>query len=211
MGRRFKLKSLLAIALLSNAVTACGGTSKGSGSTSAISSSAAATAAAPATNTAGVTPTGRHTKDSNDGDSDPESDDDLEVLDYGHVANAADRQAVTAVVSRYYAAAAAGDGVEACSLIYGLFAETIAEKGGRTVPPTMIENTCGASISKLFAQRRLLLTAEAAMMVVTGVRVEGKKALALLRFGSQPELRNMPMRREGGGWKVDEELDHGMP
>jgi hypothetical protein len=211
------LLGLFVVALVSISVSACGGASKGTGSTSHASSNAAATngttpATTPSTTTtttsssttgSSTTTTGNHAKDSNDGDSDSSSNDDVEVLDYGHAANAADERTITALLKRYHAAAAAGDGATACSQIFSLMAEAIVEDYGELAGPANLRGkTCAIVLSKWFKLSHRKMVANAATLEVTGVRIKGKKGLALLRFGATGQPRYIPVRLEFGVWKI---------
>jgi hypothetical protein len=150
-------------------------------------------------------------KDSADGDDDASSDDDREVLDYGTAADASVSRAISKVVKRYYTAAAAGKGAEACSLLYGLIAESLGEREDPNATPAMIGKACAAAISTLFKQHHQQMTEDAASIIITRVRVLGRRGLVVLRFGAQSELRSIDIHREGDMWKVEEVFDLGMP
>lgn len=215
------LLALLAVALLSVGSAACGGAGKGVGSTSqtapgasasggatsTTASSGAQTAPGATSSPSSATEAGRHHKDSDDGDNDPESNDDNEILDYGHAANAADKRAITAVLTSYYAAGAADDGPEGCKLLYSLIAETIPEE---FTAPDLRGPTCEVVMSKLFKQHQQQLSADHAALKVTRVRVNGGKGLALLNLGKTPES-HMLLHREGAAWRVESLLEGGMP
>ncbi len=126
--------------------------------------------------------------------------DDAPVRFYGHEADAADRQAITALLTRYYAVAARGDGAEACPMIDSLIAETIAEDYGEL--PALRGKTCTTVVSKLFAQHHQQLTVDSATLEVTGVRVEGGRALALVRFAKAPVPDYIAVHREGSVWRI---------
>jgi hypothetical protein len=191
------LLASLAIAIFSIGAVACGRAghaSKSAGSASRASSNSAA----PETN------------DAEEDRSHADADDDG-VLLFGQAAGAADTRAVTALVKRYYAAAAASDGATGCSLLYSTIAGTVVENYGQPPgPPALRGGSCAVVMSKLFKQHRRQLAAEVATMQVTGVRVKGDQGLALLNFGSPPE-RHMLVRRERGAWKIGVFLDIGMP
>jgi cytoskeletal protein RodZ len=210
--------ALLAIALLGLSITACGGASSAPqtssdattpGSRTSTVSSATSTASTSTSTSAGSTQrsTESHLKDSNDGDDDPASDDDNEILDYGHAASAADKRAITAMVTSYYAAAAADDGIKACSLIYSLVAESIPEENNQTSGV----QTCASVMSKLFMQHQGQMTTDNASLKVTRVRVEGSKGLALLDFGKTPEPHVLVHSEHSGAWKMESLLETGMP
>jgi len=176
------------------AVVACGGTGGRNGS------SKARHAVSETDRTA--SPAGRD----NDGDGDGGGDDER----WGHAAAAGDRRAVVALVKRYYAVAAAGNGSEACSLLYSLFAEEVPEVYGEPPgEPALRGKTCAIVTSKLFKQRRRRLSVQRASLEVVGVRVRGLRGLALLRFKGKPE-RDIPVHRERRMWKIDALIDGGL-
>jgi hypothetical protein len=216
---------LLALALLGVGVTACGGASKGTGSTSQTSSKVAATGNTPAMTSSGATTTSHgttttshgttttsHGKDAADGDNDPNSEDDKNILAYGHAANAADMRTIATLVRRYYAAAAADNGTTACSLLFTLLAEVIPEDYGQAPgPPSLRGKTCAVVMTKLFKQQHQLLSTNVAMLKVTGARIGEKRGFALLLLGKTHEQRYIPVHREFGVWKVNSLLDSGLP
>jgi hypothetical protein len=136
--------------------------------------------------------------------------DDYRIVAYGRAANRAERGAVTALVERYYAAAAAGDGARACPLIYSLFAEAIVEEDGQANgPPALRGDTCAVVFSKVFELSHQQLVLDNATLRVTGVRVQGKRGYALLSFGATPE-HEIRLHREFGVWKIDALNDSGL-
>jgi hypothetical protein len=185
-----KMKWLLAslvIVLLGLGVTACGVANKGVGSTSQTPSTAGAPGGA-VTTIALEIPNFHEDKG-----------DDREIYVYGHAASAADRQVVTAVVKRYYAAVAAGNGAAACSLLHARFAKAIPEEYGRASgPPYLRGKTCRAIVSLVSKYYRSELTAA---IEVTGVRVKGNYALALLRSNTLPFVYTR-LEREGAAWRI---------
>lgn len=212
------LLTLLAAALLSAATTSCGGASKHAGaapqpasSTSTLVTTPTTASSAPSTvsTTATTHATGRP-KDFSDGDDDSNIADDNVVLEYGHLARPADKQAVTTVATRYYQAAAADNGAEGCALMHAVIVESIPETYDKPGSPAR-GTTCPAVMSKLFAQRHKQLIADLAGLEVTGVRVEGENALALLRLRTTPEPRKIELHREGGAWKIWALFDSGLP
>jgi hypothetical protein len=215
-----KMKSrlmLITIALASIGVGACGNAGKVASSASHAAPGALTTGGAGATSISTATSTPRGFARDNDDDNDSRGnsyydEDDNVILRYGHSASAADVQAVTAIVKRYYAAAAAGDGVKGCSLIYSLFAETIPEEYGRPPagPPGLRGKTCAVIVSKLFKQNHRQLVADNTVLKVTGVRVEGNRGWAVLSLQMRSAHRIL-VHRERGAWKIDELLDSEMP
>jgi hypothetical protein len=205
------LPALLAVLLLSTGADACGAAGKGAGSASLASSNATSTGAA-ATTASSTTPAQSHPPKDSDNDNDKPSNSDYDSDDnFGHAASATDRQAITALVKRYYATAAASDGAMACSLIYSIFAEAIPEDYGQPPgPPGLRGKTCAVVMSKLFKQHHQQLAAQTATLKMARVLIDGNRGWALMSFGTIPE-RRMLVHREKGSWKIDALLDIGVP
>jgi hypothetical protein len=199
------LVALSMFALLAPGLVACDSAGKGASAPEGSSNpqSTAASSAAPA---------GSRPKDFEDGDEDANSDDDLVILNYGHAASAVETHAVAEVVKRFFAAAAADDGAKVCSLLFSRVAEEVPEEFEQASSPGALHGkTCAAITSQLFKRRHRQQAAESATLEITGVRVEGAKGLALLRFATTPEPHNIPIRREHGVWRLMELLDSGLP
>jgi hypothetical protein len=199
------LLALLATMLLSVGAGACGGASGGVGSTSQASSSA--------------TPTGGYVHDDDDADTGPnhEDTDDYRIRGYGHAPSAADERAVTGLVKRYYAAAAAGDGAVGCSLLLIRLAKdsNLGEAAEKAYPPApdvppLHGKSCAQIMSLLFKEDHEQLAADSTTLQVTSVRVNGLHGLALLGFRTTPE-RQIRVERDGGAWKLDALLDRELP
>jgi hypothetical protein len=125
-----------------------------------------------------------------------------EITTYGHKASAADKQAIMALVKRFYVAAGQDDGANACSLIYSILAEAIPEDYGQPPgPPSLSGKTCAVVMSKLFRQVPGQPPAVLATTEVTGVRVKGRKGYALLRSKVMP-AGDISVELELGTWKV---------
>jgi hypothetical protein len=215
----------IATALLSVCLAACGEAGKGTSSTPKVPTSAIARGApstvsgeAPALrNLRGDeddddTPNNRARDNRNDNDSDFDNDskasegtgyydgDDTGARTYGRAANKGESETIGALVKRYYAAAAAGNGPRACSLIDSLFARSIPEDYGKGAGPAYARgNTCAVVMSKLFEHDHSKLPAA---IVVTGIRVNGSQARALIGSKTVP-AGYLPLKRERGVWKVD--------
>jgi hypothetical protein len=151
-----------------------------------------------------------------DGDADndshgmgPYDNDGDALLTFGPAANALERQAITALLKRYYTVAAAGDGASACSLTYWLVREKIVEEHdhGRGLA-SLRGNTCAQVASKLFRQRHPELTEDVARFKVGAVQVRAKHGWAVLDFGPARE-RVTQVHREPSGWKMDALPDSG--
>jgi hypothetical protein len=203
----------LAIVLLGVALGGCGGESKSAHSASRTASTLQVTNSttstdAPTTNASNATHTTRPHKDSNDSDEDPESNDDNAFLYYGHAASEADKRSVTTLVTNYYTAAAADDGVKACSLIYAIVAEALPEEYAQS--PEASGKTCAEVMSKVFKNRHSQMVADRTALKVTSVRVDGKKGLAFVYLGKVPEPYVL-LHREAGGWKMESLFEIGLP
>lgn len=133
----------------------------------------------------------------NDGD---HNNDDENVLAYGHAAGAIDRRSSVALVTRYFAAAAAEDGATGCRLLTPIIAGTVAETDGHS--PGLRGKTCAVVLSKLFKLHHRLLAEKNATLKIIKVRVLGDKALAVLEFPTIPEVRLIAERRVAGTWKL---------
>jgi hypothetical protein len=183
----------LAAAAQMLAIGACG--------TNRTTTATSAAAGIRPTDTTYPTPAGASDRD-NDGDN---NDDDEKVLYFGHSADAADRRALTALVERYYADAAAEDGAAACRLLVPFIAEATAERYGRS--SQLRGSTCPVVLSELFRLHHRLLVGKQATMRVLGVRVEGDRALVILDLPTIREVRQIDERRIGGNWRLLELLD----
>jgi hypothetical protein len=201
------LLTLPSIALLGLGVGACGNTGRGTGSAPGSSSNVATRTAVAAKQTQSRLPTDSDNDNDNPGKSRYDGDDGP-VLHFGHAASAAEERAVAALVKRYYAAGAAGDGATACSLIDSLLAESVVEEYAQS--PALRGKTCAEVLSKLFRRRHRELAGDIATLKPTVVRVSGDRGLALVRFGATRE-RRLLLRRERGAWKMDVLLDVGVP
>jgi hypothetical protein len=210
------LLALFAIGLLSVGATACGGASKGTGGADHASSNAAVTDAGTATSTSTATPSLDFRKADGDKDNDigaPGDDrNNNSVLDFAHAAGPSDRQAIAALIKRYYAAALAEDGAKACSMLYSTLAEAVPEDYGTPSggQPYMQGTTCPAVMTLLFKHFHDRLTVELPKLEVTRVRLEEHHGLAVLAFGTMPE-REIQVAREGHAWKIEALLDSELP
>jgi hypothetical protein len=193
--KRCSLLVRLAIVLLGASTGACGTTSQNTRSVSGVLSARAH-------------PIGDEDRD-NQGQTAYLDGDDGSVRYFGHAASARDTRAITTLVRRYYAAAAAGDGVGACALIFYIVTETIPEEYGRAPGPLYLRGatSCQAVLSRVFKHFHARLTAP---LTVTAVRVNGDRADAMLSWTTLP-AGFIETRREGGGWKVNSPLATPLP
>jgi hypothetical protein len=127
-----------------------------------------------------------------------DSDDDA-ARNFGHAARPSDKRAITALVERYYAAAAAANGATACALTYWILAGSIAEDYGQPPGPAYLHgNTCAIVMTKLFQHDHARL---ATSMEIVAIRLRGAQANVLLGSATLP-ASFLSLRRERGVWKV---------
>jgi hypothetical protein len=192
---------LAAIASLGLCASACGGAGSTSGASVGAAASTAPVAALPRIELKGDPDLD---SDAYPGEADPEHE------LFGHPARASDVRAAAALVTRYYRAAARGDGAAACRLLYAPFAESVYEdyegkpglSGGKGA-------TCGAVLSRIFANMRTQLRAESAALRVGAVRVRLSRAAVQLRFARK--VRYTMVHRYRGDWRMDMLFDREGP
>jgi hypothetical protein len=202
MKRHINLNPLLVLALLLvGTATGCGGAGTNTDGSQGLAKRAAGSGGATTSQEAG--------NDAEDGDflTPQDRDDDGEVVEYGHPATPADVLSVTVFAKSYLAAAAAEDGETACSLMVASVSHTLVRKYGRASNARYLKgNVCAEVMSKLFTHEHERLTVEHAGAKVTGVRISGNRAYALLAFTTMPERRYLTVEREGDAWKLTGEL-----
>jgi hypothetical protein len=128
---------------------------------------------------------------------------------FGPAASASERQVIVALIKRYYAAAVAGEGARACSMLYPLIAETVVEAhhpGKGT--PALRGSTCAQVAAKVFAQRHRELVADAATLRVGWIQRQARQAVTLVHFGPTRELI-VRVHQAPGGWQMNNLLDSG--
>jgi hypothetical protein len=134
--------------------------------------------------------------------------DDREAVLFGHPAGAVERRTITAVVLRYYAAAATGDVRKACSLLPSSLVRALPVEVGRLGPRYLRGGrTCEEILTRLFRRHHPEL---AAPINVTEVRVRGDDAFALLGSKHMPASFITP-KRIHGVWTTDEVLGVRLP
>ena len=214
--KRLLLPLFLATAALVLGASACGEASKGTKSTPGHSSNTTAASTDPSTNASGNKSHSEYTTIDGDKDNDvgaPYDDtNNNEMLDYGHAAAAADQRAVTALIKHYYAAAVAGEGAKACSMLVADLAKAVAEDYGRkSAGPSYLSSgtTCPVVMGLLFKHLHSQLATAVPQMQVTHVRLVGSHGLAVMSFGGLE--RQIPVIREGRTWKVEALLDSEAP
>jgi hypothetical protein len=133
------------------------------------------------------------------------------VLHWGRAASPPDARAIVALIDRYYAVAAHGDGATACSLIYAPLARSLPEDLGRGGPRYLRGGrTCAAVVAKLFSQNHFQLIPYDAGLRVDAVRVMGVFGLATLSFHRLPD-RVVEVIRDRSVWRMYAPLDGEMP
>jgi hypothetical protein len=119
------------------------------------------------------------------------------IRTYGTQADEDTEAAIEMAVKDFYAAKAAGDGAGTCTLLARdarkALVQTISQSG------QLKGKGCSAIVSRLLEQQKPQL--RVGKVEVTGARVEGDRGLALLEIEATPE-EVIPVRREGGSWKV---------
>lgn len=220
------MKPLLAllVSLLTVGAAGCGSSGTNGSATSSSASAPATTTGPPASSSATPTPAltpapttrsgsnaGSATKEENSSPSSmakryPHGDNSIQT--YGHEAGEADTQAVTAVVKRYYAAVAAGDGATACSLLASALGRSIVQSFGRS--PALRGKGCAGIVSLLVKSSPGAPGADLAAVTVTHVRVNGSRGFALLRSKTIPS-GEITVDREHGAWKVGALIGSALP
>jgi ketosteroid isomerase-like protein len=202
MKQAMSLVALAALVSLSTSMSACGQES-GRPATTQVSSSTSDTGKADSLR---ARPSGSYWR--HDGDADdheaasrhPEADDKLELDAFGHRASHAEREAISALVRRYYAAAAAGDSTTVCALLSPAFATQLGN--GSSNSGRNGTTTCSKAVAPLLTQQHEQLTAlEASTMIVTDVRLKGSTGLAVLGFRRMPQSTIL-VEREGIMWRL---------
>ena len=202
-----RLVVVLALALGGVGVGACGHSNENTSSHSINTRDSASTVpGSTATSPSEAATAGGPVKDANDGDylTLPDRDDDGEVVEYGHAAAPAQYRALASLAKRYIAAAAAEDGATACSLLVAKLLEIVTKRYRHL--PEMKGKDCAQAMTTLFKSHHRKLAIESAGLEVTGARVDGNKAYALLAFKTTPERRFIYAERQAGGWKMSEGL-----
>ncbi len=226
-----RMLALLTIAAaLCLVVVACGGTTDATRSASLVASSASI---APSPRVTGDYDGDddyadeRHSDGDNDDvtrnldrDGDSSSDnqthsyfdsDDSVVRSSAHPAGAPDRRSIVDLVTRYFAAATAGDGAMACPMIVPSFAKAVPENlGGPAGPGFARGTTCAGVLSKVFVHYHRQLAAHEATLRVSNVRVDRDGGLAVLAFKNLPP-RQVRLLKQGGIWRMDDLLDSELP
>jgi hypothetical protein len=134
------------------------------------------------------------------------------LVDEGRTASPAERRAITTMVKSYYAAALAEDGARGCALLYSTLAEAAPEDESREpdTPPYMRgQTTCAGVLHAMFHHFHAQLAIDEPELEVTRIRMLGRNALVLLRFGSRE--RETSAKLERSIWKMSKTYDEELP
>jgi hypothetical protein len=136
--------------------------------------------------------------------------DDTGMLTYGHAATGHEQRAITPIVTRYFAMARMADGAGTCAMLVPSLAAAVVEDYGRgSAGPSYLRSakTCPAVMTLLFKHAHRPL---AGAVAVTGARVEGDQALALLGSKTMP-AGDISVERVGGAWRINSLLGEALP
>lgn len=204
----------LAAGLFASGLTACGGASHATGASTRGGSGTGAPSSE--STTAALRSSRPGAYDLRDGDDDPDdhrepgfvNDDESFFPTYGRGASAADTRVIATLVKRYLAAATAGNGAKACSLLDATLAHELGAAGSEDGDDA---KQCATTLPTLFEHQQPRLTAaEVATMTVISVHVKGNLGLAELGFRTLPE-QELIAEREGRTWKIDALLGNYLP
>jgi ketosteroid isomerase-like protein len=127
----------------------------------------------------------------------------------GARASRSDRLAIAALVKRYYTAAAAEDGAQACAMLSADIVAGLSEEPQSSSSPTR-QSACAVALSRVYkTQHRLLEEDDVSTMVIADVRINHDVATAIVGFRSMP-VGSLRLRRQKGAWKIDAILDDRM-
>lgn len=99
----------------------------------------------------------------------------------------------------FYAAKAAGDAAGTCGLLASAARKALVQTTGQS--GQLKGRGCDAIVSAVLDDQDPRYRARTREVEVTGVRVRGDRALALIDIEVTPE-EVIPLWREGGSWKV---------
>jgi len=127
--------------------------------------------------------------------------DDAPIRDFGNAATGTQKQALTLLAQRYFAAAATRDGSAGCSLFTSNFVKAVPEDYGHgSAGPSYLSagHTCAAVLTLMFKHMHPEL---AAPIEVTAVRVKGGEALVLIGSHVMPASA-LTALHEAVGWRL---------
>jgi len=121
---------------------------------------------------------------------------------YGPIATTPERQAIVALLQRFYSAGAAGDAAKVCSLFYPLAVEGLVEEHDRGKGPASLRgSSCTQIVAKLLRRDRRKLTAKRKALTVPIIEVHAKRAWAVVYFGLADEEVVM-LHRDRHTWSI---------
>lgn len=155
---------------------------------------------------------GDNSSDARPGPTDKRRDsDDGPIVAFGHPASASESALIAALVRRYYAAAVTEDGAKGCSMLYSIYAESIAEDYGSPSGPSWSQGeSCATVLTKTFQHFHKELALRYHRLHVAQVRVKDRYGVALLRFPGLLE-RELDLERESGTWRIFSLIDKLLP
>jgi hypothetical protein len=139
----------------------------------------------------------------------PIDGDDYAVLNFGHAATGRELRKITALVRRYYAAAVAENGAEACSMLFSVVVREVEE--GEGTAAGLHGTSCAQIMSALFKLRHRELVADVKSFKEVRVRIEPPNGRVVLRFSTAVVARELDLRLVDGVWKVRQPLDTPTP
>lgn len=132
------------------------------------------------------------------------------LVDFGHAAGTDVTDRISALIRRYYSAAVAVDGRAACSMLYSVVLRDIVD-GDAFASEGLRRGSCTLAMYTLFRQRHRRLIAERRSLTIVRVRTDGLNGRVMLRFGIQPEARELDLRLVDSRWRIAQALDHRLP
>jgi hypothetical protein len=121
------------------------------------------------------------------------------IRTYGAQADGDTETAIAAAVRDFYAAKASGDGARTCTLLASAARKSLVQTMGRS--GELKGKDCGAIVSLVLEQQEPRYRARMREVEVTGARLQGDRALALIEIEASSE-EVIPVRQDGGSWKV---------
>lgn len=206
----------LTAGLLSAAVTSCGGSGStnsashspsnppATASATANTASSTASASPPAKPAGGWTVAGlRRDRGASGLDVPALPEDRPRYGFYGHPASPSDRHAITTLIKRYYALAAADNAKSACAMLVPGLAKSLPVDYGQLGESYLHgAKTCEAVLSRMFEHSRRELSVP---ITVNGVFVNGEQAYASLGSTRMP-LSIIILTHEHGKWIIAKPL-----
>jgi hypothetical protein len=135
--------------------------------------------------------------------------DDKGILTHGYAVNPSKERMISAFVERYFVAAAAEDGVTACSMIEPRLASSLPRDYGGAAGPAYLRGamTCQSVMSLIFKHFHSELTG---VIKVTSVRRMGDQTLVLLGSTTMP-AGDISVEPSGGTWRIASLLGSALP